>query len=104
LRLAPTGATTAAPSTPARYLREQALGWLKSETATWRKLLESGPPQARTFVVQTLEHWREDADLVSVREAGALEALPEAERDAWRAPWAGVDEWLAKAKAGGPDG
>jgi hypothetical protein len=55
-------------------------------------------------VVQPLEHWREDADLVSVREAGALEALPEAERDAWRVLWAGVEDLLARAKAGGPDG
>src|SRR5262245_27060234 len=60
-------------------LREQALGWLRSDLAAWSKLVESGPPQSKAFVVQTLEHWRKDADLVSVREPGALDDLPESE-------------------------
>jgi hypothetical protein len=85
-------------------LREQSLGCLKSELTTWSKLVESGPPQARAFVAQTLEHWQRDADLAGVRDAEAIEGLPESGRDAWRALWAGVEDLLAKAKAGGPDG
>jgi hypothetical protein len=34
----------------------------------------------------------------SIREAKAREARPEAERDAWRAPWAGVDALLTRAQ------
>ena len=34
------------------------------------------------LVAETLKHWREDSDLAGVREAKALEALPEAERKA----------------------
>ena len=39
-------------------LRRQALDWLKAELTAWTKLLESGPPQARPTVVQTLQHWK----------------------------------------------
>jgi hypothetical protein len=79
-------------------LRQQAHGWLRSELAAWSKLVESGPPQAKAFVVQTLGHWRNDADLVSVREAEALEVLPEAERVAWQALWAEVGSQLERAR------
>jgi hypothetical protein len=79
-------------------LREQARAWLQAELAAWTKLIESGPAAARPFVAQTLKHWREDSDLAGVREAKALEALPEAEREPWRALWAGVDALLARAQ------
>ena len=39
-------------------LRQQALDWLKAELTVWTKLLESGPPQARPAIVQTLQHWK----------------------------------------------
>jgi serine/threonine protein kinase/tetratricopeptide (TPR) repeat protein len=85
-------------------LRQQALAWLKAELAVWAKFVESGPPQARASVAQTLAHWHKDTDLAGVREPGALERLPEDERDAWRALWAGVEDLLERAKAGGPGG
>ena len=49
-------------------LREQARGWLQAELAVWTKFVESGPPQARPFIVQTLQHWQEDTDLAGVRD------------------------------------
>ena len=79
-------------------LREQARAWLQAELAVWTKFVESGPPQARPFIVQTLQHWQNDTDLAGIREAKALEALPEAEREPWRALWAGVDALLARAR------
>ena len=39
-------------------LRGQALDWLKADLGAWTKLLESGPPQARPAIVQTLQHWK----------------------------------------------
>jgi hypothetical protein len=93
------GKDNPAPDDSARAkLREQARGWLQAELAAWTKLLESGPVGARQFIAQTLERWREDVDLAGVRETKALEALPEAEREAWRALWAG-DDLMARAQA-----
>src|SRR5262249_45897425 len=80
-------------------LRQQALGWLKAELATWGKFVESGPPQAKALVAQTLEHWRKDTDLVSVRDAEALAKLPEAEREGWQALWAEVEALCRKAES-----
>ena len=57
-------------------LRQQALDWLKAELATWTKLLESGPPQARQAIVQTLDHWKQDSDLAGIRDAKALAEAP----------------------------
>jgi len=37
-------------------LRRQALDWLKAELVLWSKLVESGPPQAKPFIAQTLKH------------------------------------------------
>jgi hypothetical protein len=53
---------------------------------------------SQTLIAQTLKHWQEDTDLAGVREPKALEELPEAERQAWRALRAGVDALLACAQ------
>jgi len=81
-------------------LRQQALDWLKAELATWTKLLESGPPQARQAIVQTLDHSKQDTDLAGVRDADGLAKLPADEQKAWRALWADADSLLKRA--GGP--
>jgi hypothetical protein len=78
-------------------LREQALGWLRSELAAWGKLVVSGPPQSRSVIAQALEHWRKDADLASVREPDAVASLPDVERDSWKSLWSKVDDLLAEA-------
>jgi serine/threonine protein kinase len=79
-------------------LRRQALDWLKAELAAWGKLLESGPPQARPAIVQTLDHWKQDGDLAGIRDAEALARLPEAERTEWRALWSEVETLLKRAQ------
>jgi tetratricopeptide (TPR) repeat protein len=81
-------------------LRQEALNWLNAELAVCAKLVASGPPQAKAFIAQTLKHWQEDTDLAGIRNAKALDALPEAERAAWRALWADVAALLETARAG----
>src|SRR5262249_53775108 len=83
-------------------LRQQALAWLRSELAIWTTLVEWGPPQARAFVAQTLEHWRKDTDLAGVRDPEALVKLPEEERGEWRALWEQVEALRRRAADTGP--
>src|SRR5262249_28535554 len=56
--------------------RKQALDWLQADLATWWKLLASGPPRARQFVAQTLQHWKADPDLAGIRDQAAIAKLP----------------------------
>ena len=78
-------------------LRHQALDWLKAELTAWGKLLETGPPQARPTIVQTLDHWKQDTDLAGIRDADGLAKLPVDEQKAWRALWADVDSLVKRA-------
>jgi serine/threonine-protein kinase len=71
-------------------LRAQALGWLKAELAIWTTLLETARPEQRAGIVQFLQHWQQDGDLAGVRDAKAIDALPESEREAWRTLWRDV--------------
>ena len=77
-------------------LRRQAFDWLKAELSAWTKVLDSGPPQARPFIAQTLQHWKVDSDLAAIRDPAALAKLSEAERKDWQALWFSVDAMLAK--------
>jgi serine/threonine-protein kinase len=79
--------------------RKQAVEWLKADLAFWAKEVQSGPSEARTAVVQTLEHWKADPDLAGIRDQAALGRLPNAEQTACRALWAEVATLLAKARA-----
>jgi eukaryotic-like serine/threonine-protein kinase len=72
-------------------LRRQALDGLRAELTAWTKLLETGPSQARPFIARTLDHWKQDTDLVGIRDADALAKLPADEREAWRSLWADID-------------
>jgi eukaryotic-like serine/threonine-protein kinase len=72
-------------------LRKQALDWLKAELAVWLKLVESGPPRARAFIVQTLDHWKKDTDLAGIRDEKELAKLPESECKEWQSLWSDVD-------------
>jgi tetratricopeptide (TPR) repeat protein len=79
-------------------LRAQALGWLKAELATWMTLLETAKAEQRAGVVQTNQHWQQDADLAGVRDSKAIEALPESEREGWRTLWIEVAGALARTE------
>jgi hypothetical protein len=81
-------------------LRTQARDWLKAELAAWSKLIESGPPQARPVIVQTLQHWKADSELAGIRAESELEKLPEGDQTACRALWSEVEALLAKARTG----
>jgi eukaryotic-like serine/threonine-protein kinase len=80
-------------------LRRQALACLKMELAAWAKVLEFGNPQEVATIVPALQHWQEDADLVTIRDRAALDSLPADEQRAWRALWSEFGALLAKARA-----
>jgi eukaryotic-like serine/threonine-protein kinase len=90
-----------APDEAARAkLRGQARTWFESELDIWSKLLQSASVQQRAAIIQSLKHWEDDSDLAGVRDAKAIDALPEPERKAWRALWKNVADALARAQAG----
>ncbi len=82
--------------------RKQAIDWLKADLAAWSKILESGPPQARPSIAQTLQHWKADPDLAGLRDPGSLDKLPKDEQDACRTLWKEVDALLARAGGAAP--
>jgi eukaryotic-like serine/threonine-protein kinase len=82
-------------------LRQQARDWLRAELIAWTRLLESGPPQARPAIVQTLSHWRQDGDLAGIRDVEALAKLPPDEQKACRTLWADVDSLVKRAATSG---
>jgi Flp pilus assembly protein TadD len=76
--------------------RKQALEWLRADLAFWTRQVETGPPQARQFVAQTLQHWKADTDLAGIRDEAALAKLPADEQKACRALWSEVDAILRR--------
>jgi serine/threonine-protein kinase len=78
--------------------RKQAIDWLKADLAAWSKILESGAPQAKQDIAQTLQHWKADPDLAGLREPSALAKLPADEQKACRALWAEFDAALRRAR------
>ena len=74
--------------------RKQALDWLKVDLASWTRLVETGPPQARQLVIQTLQHWKADPDLAGLRDEPALKRLSPEEQKACRGLWADVEALL----------
>jgi len=85
------------PSARAGF-RQQALDWLRADLTFWNKHLENGSPQFRTALQATLEHWRLDSDLASIRGETALAQLAADEQPGWRRLWVDVDNTLAKAR------
>jgi serine/threonine-protein kinase len=86
------GSAEPAPDEPARARwRRQALDWLRADLAYGSTIVQSGPPVVKEFVSLRLRRWKADPDLAGVRDADALNDLPETDRRAWRAFWAEVD-------------
>src|SRR5262249_41907595 len=79
--------------------RSQAPHWLRAERHAWAKLLDGSDTKARPLIARALQHWKADPDLAGVRDLDDLKALPESERDAWRALWTDVDRQLREGKA-----
>src|SRR5262245_28308799 len=73
-------------------LRGQALDWLKAEQTAWDRAFNSGPPQDRPTIVETLNAWRNETDLADLRDTAALAKLPAEEGKEWQALWARVPE------------
>lgn len=85
---------------PARSkIRAQALAWLTSELDQWAKLVPTGTPNQLTLIAQTLQSWRSDSDLASLRDEEKLSSLPVAEQQAWQALWQRVNEISEMAAA-----
>jgi tetratricopeptide (TPR) repeat protein len=83
--------------------RHWALDWLRANLSTYAKLAGQTNPAVAQTIQKSLAHWRQDADLASVRDPQALDRLADSERAAWQALWSDVDD-LAKrlAKKGEP--
>ncbi len=79
--------------------RQQARAWLGQDLAAWTKRLHSAKPADRGEVQKALARWREDPDLAGLRDAGALERLPPAERQECQALWQEVAAVLHRAQA-----
>ena len=87
------GATLGEPER-ARW-RRQAREWLRLDLAAGAKKLEAAGPADRAAVQKALARWREDRDLAGLRDAGALERLPPAEREECRALWRDLEALLS---------
>jgi hypothetical protein len=59
--------------------------------------MEAGKPGDRQALRTTLQHWRRDTDLATVRDTEALKKLPAEEQESWRKLWADVADLLQKA-------
>jgi serine/threonine-protein kinase len=78
-------------------LRRQALAWLKAEAAAIGQALEGAGPEERATLRRRLRGLVEPLDLGCVRDADALEHLPEAEARAWRRLWDEVGDLRRRA-------
>jgi eukaryotic-like serine/threonine-protein kinase len=93
------GADGAGLSEPERARwRQQARAWLRLDLAARTKRLEAGQPADRDQVQKALVRWRDDPDLVGLRDADALERLPAVERRECRLLWQEVAALLRRAE------
>ena len=86
---------TACPDDPdLRAELERLLAYLSRKAQE----LEGSTPQDRARVQEALRTWQTTPDLAGVRDAGALAALPAAERAGWEKLWADVTSTRARAR------
>jgi tetratricopeptide (TPR) repeat protein len=92
------GADGAALSDPERARwRQQARQWLRLDLAERAKDLQAADPQHRARLLKALNHWRDDPDLAGLRDPGALDQLPQDERQECRALWSDLEAQLGAA-------
>jgi eukaryotic-like serine/threonine-protein kinase len=77
--------------------RKQALEWLRDELVSWSKILENGPAEIKAKIAPTLQHWKDDSDLASIRDDKELTKLTDDERALWKHLWADIDQLQTKA-------
>jgi tetratricopeptide (TPR) repeat protein len=87
------------PDKARHMLRRQALGWLRADLALYAKQAAGNDPMMKAAVRQRLGHWRQDADLASVRDPEGLTRLPAVERQDWQKLWQDVTALLDRAGA-----
>jgi hypothetical protein len=80
-------------------LRKQAREWLQAELSAWAKVFETGTAEAKAKVAPVLQHWKEDTDLIGIRDEKQRAKLPEEERTALNSLWNDVDQLLIKTAA-----
>jgi tetratricopeptide (TPR) repeat protein len=77
-------------------LRRQAFHWLQAEMEHYSSMAKRNNPATKQTVHQALIHWRQDTDLVSVRDGPALGRLDADERQQWQRLWQDVDVLIRK--------
>jgi serine/threonine-protein kinase len=87
------------PDEPAKARwRRQALDWLRADLSFGKLLLlQTSLPVVKQVVTLRLRRWKVEPDLASVRDAAALDELPEADHRAWRDFWAEVDALIGQS-------
>jgi serine/threonine-protein kinase len=81
-------------------LRRQALAWLRENLKQHNQEPADGDARALKELSKTLQDWRTDEDLASVRDPEALARLSETEQASWRQLWADVEGLLKKVSSG----
>jgi eukaryotic-like serine/threonine-protein kinase len=74
--------------------RRQAIAWLRSELADWKKELEANSLMNQKFIFNSLTHWKSDSDLAGLREPVYLEKLVDGEVQECHSLWKEVEELL----------
>jgi hypothetical protein len=60
--------------------RHQTLDWLKADLTYWTKQVEGRTLEAKNTTSETLQHWKSDCDIASIRDEKELAGLTEHER------------------------
>jgi hypothetical protein len=79
--------------------REHARNWLRLDLLEWARKLEGTDVPDWIEGHKVLAQWRNAPDLATLRDSGALDNLPPAERSECRALWAEVDVRLSAARS-----
>jgi tetratricopeptide (TPR) repeat protein len=70
----------------------QAMTWLRADLA--QITFQAKDPKQHQRLLERLRHWKEDTDLVSVRDPASLAAMSPADRKEWETLWRDVDSLL----------
>jgi serine/threonine protein kinase/tetratricopeptide (TPR) repeat protein len=80
-------------------LRGRARIWLRGELDAWRQCLEKEQAASCAEVLDRINCWLTDADLVCVRDAESLGRLPQPERGEWEELWRDLRALRASARS-----